>query len=238
MQLTGYSLQLTARAAAYRRALIFSLGASLLLASPLAGQEQEPPRVDLADYDYENLRLRGVGVDVGRMWPSNLEETMPFRLRFDLGYLGPGVRIVPSITYWSADVEQGEIAAFEQQLEERSNLPAGTIELGDVEMSDFALQVDGHFVWTTPIDVLVYLGAGAGLHMLNGQGDGIDDTFIEDLLDSVMPGISALGGVEYAIIDRLRLYGEAHFTVVSDILSPGLRVGGAVMLPTAVQGED
>ena len=210
----------------------------MLLATPTLAQEQQPPNVDLADYDYENLRFRGVGIDIGKMWPSNLEETMPIRLRFDLDYLGPGVRIMPSITYWKADVEEGEITAFEQQLEERSNLPEGTIELGDVEMSDFTLQVDAHFVWTTPIDLFVYLGGGAGLHMMNGQGEGIDDTFLEDLLDSVLPGLTALGGVEYAIVDRVRIYGEAHFTVVSDILSPGVRVGGAIMLPTRVQGED
>jgi hypothetical protein len=74
--------------------------------------------------------------------------------------------------------------------------------------------------------------------MLNGQGDGIDDTFIEDLFDSVMPGITALGGLEYAVIERVRIYGEAHFTIVSDILNPGVNVGVAVMLPTRLQGED
>jgi len=209
----------------------------MLAGVPAGAQEQQPPRVDLAEYDYENLQFRGVGMDIGRLWPSNLEETMPVRLRFDLGYLGPGVRIMPSIGYWKADVEEGEIAAFEQQLEERSDLPPGSIELGDVEMSDFVLQVDAHFVWTTPIDLFIYVGAGAGLHMLNGQGNGIDDTFIEDLFDSVMPGVSAIGGVEYAIVDRVRVYGEAHFTVVSDILSPGVRAGAAIMLPTNAQGD-
>ena len=221
---------------AYRRSL-FALGAVFVASLPVAAQEQQPPRVDLAEYDYENLQFRGIGLDIGRIWPSNLEEATPVRLRFDLGYLGPGVRIIPSISYWKADVEEGEIAAFEQQLEERSDLPPGSIELGEVEMSDFTLQVDAHFVWTTPIDLLIYVGAGAGLHMLNGQGNGIDDTFIEDLFDSVMPGVSALGGLEYGIIDRVRIYGEAHFTVVSDILSPGVRAGAAIMLPTRVQGD-
>ena len=208
-----------------------ALGCILLLARPAAAQEP----IDLADYDYENLRFRGVGMDVGWIWPSNLEEATTVRLRFDLGYLGPGVRIIPSIAYWKSDVEQGEIAAFEAQLEERG---AAGVDLGEVELSDFALQVDAHFVWTTPIDLLAYLGAGAGLHMMNGQGEGIDDTFVEDLFDSVMPGLTALGGLEYSIVDRFRIYGEANFTVVSDILSPGVRVGGAVMLPTRVQGED
>jgi opacity protein-like surface antigen len=222
---------------AYR--IMAAVTAAFLAASHAGAQEQQPPRVDLAEYDYENLQFRGVGMDIGRIWPSNLEEAMPVRLRFDLGYLGPGVRIMPSIAYWKADVEQGEIEVFERQLEENNNppLPEGTIELGDVEISDFTLQVDAHFVWTTPIDLLIYVGAGVGLHLLNGQGEGIDDTFVEDLFDSVMPGVTALGGLEYAVVDRVRVYGEAHFTVVSDILSPGIRAGAAIMLPTRVQGD-
>ena len=206
---------------------------ALAFATPARAQQ-----LDLADYDYENLQFRGIGLDIGRMWPSNLEATTPVRLRVDLGYLGPGVRIMPSITWWESDVEEGEISAFEEQLERRNGLPPGSIELGAIELSDLTLQVDAHFVWTTPIDLLVYLGAGAGLHMMNAQGGDIDDTFIEDLFDSVLPGLTALGGLEYSLVDRVRVYGEAHFTIVSDILSPGLRVGAAVMLPTRVQGED
>ena len=217
------------------KSIVLALGAALLAALPAHAQQQ---RMDLADYDYENLQFRGIGMDAGRMWPSNLEGTTPIRLRIDLGYLGPGVRIMPSLTYWKSEVEEGEINAFEEQLEERNGLSEGTIELGEVELSNFALGVDGHFVWTTPVAVLAYLGAGVSLNMLNGQGSDIDDTFIEDLLDSVMPGMSALGGLEWAPVDRLRIYGEAHFTVVSDILSPGVRVGAAIMLPTRVQGED
>ena len=216
-----------------RSAFSIALALAAFGVVPAAAQQ----RMDLADYDYENLQFRGIGMDVGRLWPSNLESTTPIRLRIDLGYLGPGVRIMPSIAYWKSEVEEGEINAFEEQLEEQNDLPEGAIDLGEVELSNFALGVDAHFVWTTPIDVLAYLGAGVSLNMLNGQGNDIDDTFIEDLLDSVMPGISAIGGLEWAPVERLRIYGEAHFSVVSDILSPGVRVGGAIMLPTRVQGE-
>ena len=189
---------------------------------------------DLADYDYENLSFRGIGFDVGRIFPSNLDPATTFRLRMDLGYLGPGVRIVPSIAYWKSAVEQSEIAAFERQLVERG---ATGVELGEIDLSDLALQLDAHFVWTTPINLFVYLGAGAGLHLLNGQGSSIDDTFIEDLFDSIMPGITALAGLEYPVTDRLRIYGEGNFTVVSDILNPGVTAGAALMFPTPPRGE-
>lgn len=211
-------------------ALGIAAAALALGIAPRAGHAQE-----LADYDYENLAFRGIGADVGRIWPSNLDPATTYRIRVDLGYLGPGVRIVPSIGYWKTRVEDSEIEAFENQLEE----VAGTdIELSEIEMSDLTLQLDAHFVWTTPIDVLMYIGAGAGLHLLNGQGEDIDDTFIEDLFDSIMPGVSAIAGVEYAILDRVRFYGEGHFSIVSDILNPGVRAGVAVMFPVPIQGGD
>ncbi|HUF13113.1 MAG TPA: hypothetical protein VMN78_08440 [Longimicrobiales bacterium] len=226
-----------ARAMTVRRIGMMTLIGTTLIGAvaltPAAARAQ-----DLADYDYENLAFRGVGFDVGRIWPSNLDPATTFRLRMDLGYLGPGVRIVPSIGYWKSSVEQSEIAAFERQLEGISELPEGSIDLGEIDLSDLALQLDAHFVWTTPIELLVYVGAGAGLHLLNGQGSSIDDTFIEDLFDSIMPGVTALAGLEYSLIDRLRIYGEGHFSVVSDILNPGITVGAALMFPAPPRGED
>lgn len=217
------------RAGRHAHTALAALAAAIMLVPAVARGQ------DLADYDYENLAFRGIGFDVGRIWPSNLDPATTFRLRMDLGYLGPGIRIVPSLGYWKSRVQESEIRAFEQQLEERG---ANNVKLGEIELSDLVAQIDAHFVWTTPIDLLVYVGAGAGLHMLNGQGNAIDDTFIEDLFDSIMPGVTALGGLEYAVMDRLRVYGEAHFTVVSDILNPGLLVGLAVMFPSRLQGED
>lgn len=200
-------------------ALLFTLGATL----PGSAQALE-------DYDYENLAFRGVGLSAGAIWPSTLESATSYRLRVDLGYLGPGVRIVPALTYWSSSLEDSEIAAFEQQL-------GGAVELGEIDLSDMALQVDAHFVWTTPIDLLTYLGVGAGMHALNGQGESIDDTFIEDLLDSFMPGISLIGGVEYPFAPRLRVFGEGRYTIVSDFIYPELSLGLSFMFPTRVQGE-
>src|SRR5437868_5245249 len=55
----------------------------------------------LADYDYENLTFRGIGVDYGLIWPSKVDRTGAYSLRLDLGFLGPGVRVSPSVTYWS-----------------------------------------------------------------------------------------------------------------------------------------
>jgi opacity protein-like surface antigen len=202
---------------------------ALLLPSAAAGQ-------GLADYDYENLAFRGVGLDWGYIWPSKVDATQTYSMRIDLGYLGPAVRIAPTISFWSSSLKRSELDRLADRL---SQLPpidnAGVIitadDLGQVDWSNLTLGVDAHFVWTAPLDIITYLGAGLGLHALNGRGETIDDTFVEDLLDSTTAGAALMGGIEFQPTSRLRLYGEARYTLASDIRYPGVRVGAALMLP-------
>ncbi len=202
----------------------------LLVPGTAAGQ-------GLADYDYENLTFRGIGFDYGYVWPTKVESTSAYSVRLDLGFLGPAVRISPSLTYWSSELESAELDRLAERL---SNLPplvdrGVTIEasdLGRVEWSDLALQLDAHIVWTTPIDVFTYVGAGVGVHAMNGRGEAIENTFVEDLLDSTTAGIALMAGVEFEPSARFRVYGEARYTLVSDVRYPGLRIGGALMLPS------
>lgn len=191
----------------------------------------------LADYDYENLTFRGIGFDYGYIWPTRVEPTSSYTLRLDLGYLGPGVRIAPSISYWSSNFKKAEIARFADQL---NALPAlqdrGVViqpeELGSIEWSDFSLALDAHFVWTTPLKIYTYLGAGAALHIMNGSGSAVTDTFIEDLLDTTTPGIALMAGAEVQPFTRFRFYGEGRLSLLNDLRYPGLRLGGALMLPS------
>ncbi len=61
-------------------------------------------------------RFRGFGPEWGYIWPSRVEPTQSFGLRMDLGYLGPGLRIVPGITYWKSDFKAGEIRELEDRV--------------------------------------------------------------------------------------------------------------------------
>lgn len=171
----------------------------------------------LADYDYEHLAFRGVGVDVGYIWPNNVENTVQYGLRVDLGYLGPGVRIIPSIAYWRSEFKQSELDVLAARLSSQTGRVISGEDLGPIEWSDLSLSVDGHFVWNTPIQVLTFAGGGVGLHALNGQGDAIDDTLVEDLLDAITAGISVLGGFEFSPIERFRVYGEGRYTILNSI---------------------
>jgi opacity protein-like surface antigen len=216
------------RKAIMRRTLVIT--ALLAAAAGSAGAQQ------LADYDYENLVFRGVGFDYGHIWPGKVDPTPIYSVRFDLGFLGPAVRIAPSVSYWDSQLRTSELARLAERLSQLPPLQDAGIEitaadLGRIDWSGLSLSIDGHVLWTTPLQVLTYVGAGIGLHLLNGRGEAIDDTFIEDLLDTMSAGVAVLAGVEYQIVERFRVYGEARYTLLSDLRYPGLRVGGALMLP-------
>jgi hypothetical protein len=215
-----------------RARLLFAVVCALL---PTAAQAQ-----DLADYDYENLAFRGIGFDWGYIWPTKVEPASMFSVRLDLGYLGPAVRIVPSVSYWSSSFRTAELDRLADRLSQLpplrdENVTITAQDLGKVDLSDLTIAVDAHIVWTTPFDVFTFVGAGVALHALNGRGSVIDDTFIEDLLDSTGAGVSVLAGAEGNVLPRLRLYGEARYTIASDVRYPGLRFGAALMLPPREQ---
>ena len=190
----------------------------------------------LADYDYENLSFRGVGFDYGYIWPSKVESAPTYTIRLDLGFLGPGVRIAPSLTYWTSDMRATELERLADQINrlpslQEQNAQITGADLGSITWSDLSIALDAHLLWTTPVGLLTYVGAGGALHALNGHGDFIENTFVEDLLDSTSAGIAVMAGLEYQLLPRLRLYGEARYTLVTDIRYPGLRFGATLMLP-------
>lgn len=209
-----------------RRFLLLALLA--LPASPALARAQA-----LEDYDYENLEFRGVGFEVGAMRPSRVEPALVLGVRADLGYLGPNVRIVPRASFWSSRLRD------EQVSELRDNLlglcrDQGTdclAELGEIRVSDLALGADAHYTFETALAATPYAGLGASLHLLNGRGDVINGTFVEDLLDAIAPGVDLVGGVELPLGGSLRLFAEARGTVSSDVQYVGASAGGSWVFP-------
>ena len=210
--------------------------ARLLTACALLGCATHVHSQELADYDYENLSFRGIGFDYGYIWPSKVEAAPMYSVRLDLGFLGPAVRLVPSISYWSSEFSTDELDRLADRL---NNLPPlqdqGVVitaaDLGIVEWSDLSMSLDAHAVFTAPLDIITFVGLGGSIHALNGRGDAIADTFIEDLLDSTTAGVAVMAGAEFQPIPQLRIYGEARYTLVSDVRYPGIRLGAALMLP-------
>ncbi len=199
---------------------------------------------DLADFDYVNLSFRGLGLETGYIWPTRVEPTSTFGIRMDLGYLGPGVRIVPGITYWSSRMQLDEVRELELRVEDLidAQSPPGTppasVSLGRVDWSDLVLTLDGHVVWSVANGVLTYLGVGLGAHIMNGDGDAVANTFVEDLLDSVTAGANVHGGFEYPVSERFRIYGLSRLEVMGDLQYLELRIGGQFMIGDPLPDEE
>jgi len=195
---------------------------------------------DLADLDYEHLSFRGFGLDAGYLWPTRIEGTYTLGARFDLGYAGPGLRIVPNVTYWSSAFDDTEITDLEDRIEDLIAQQGGgtvALDLGEVEWRDIAVGVDAHIVWNTFLGFLTYGGLGVTGHFLDGKGAAIDGTFVDDLLDSVTAGFNLHLGAEYLVNDRWRVYGMGKYEVLTDLQYFHLRMGLQVMTGANAPGE-
>jgi opacity protein-like surface antigen len=207
--------------------------AALLLALPAAARAQ-----DMADYDYENLVLSGVGVHLSEIFPTRSEPTLGLNVRVDLGLLGPNVRITPGVTFWSSRLRDGEVERMEERIEascDNGGVPCPGVELGELEISDLSLDLDAHFLWATDYAIEPYAGAGVSLHLLNGSGDFIEDTFVEDLLDAIAPGFNVVGGLELPVTENLRVLGEARGVLTGNVRYVSIGIGGAWRFPPQLQ---
>jgi len=220
-----------------RLAALVLTASAAALASPARAVGQ-----GLADFDYENLSFRGFGPEWGYIWPSRVEATQTVGVRMDLGYLGPGLRIVPGLTYWKSAFKAGEIRELEDRVASlivaQTDEPAPTVDLGTIDWSDIALSLDGQIVWRVPYGVLTFVGAGAAVHLLNGDGPAINGTFVEDLLDSVTAGFNLHTGLEYPVWPRVRVQGQARYEVMGDLQYFGVRAGVQFMLGPSAPGEE
>ncbi len=195
---------------------------------------------DVPDIDYEHLSFRGVGIDWGWIVPDQVESAQTLGLRFDLGYAGPGLRIVPSVMYWSAPFAASEMAEFtdriERLVEDQTGLPT-TLDLGTIEYTDIAVGLDGHVVWELPLDLLTFGGMGLTAHIVDGDGPAIDGTLIEDLLDTVTAGFNLHLGAEYPVTDRFRIYTVGRYEVMPDLRYFRAQLGWQVMIGPNEPGE-
>ncbi len=211
-----------------RRFLLPALLVLLAPAAPLGAQSLE-------DYDYENLEFRGVGLELGHLWPARVEPTLAFGIRADLGFLGPQVRIVPRASFWSSQLRGEQVSELRENLLGlcRDDGTDCLSELGEIRVSDLTLGADAHYTFQTGLVATPYAGLGASLHLLNGRGDLINGTFVEDLLDAIAPGVDLVGGVELPLGGALRIFAEARGTLSSDVRYLGVSAGGSWLFPAS-----
>jgi hypothetical protein len=212
-------------------AVAFLASLLLLLPSVLVSQAWE-------DFDYEDLEFRGVGIEGGQVWPARVEPTRLVGIRVDLGYAGPRVRISPHARYWSSQLRSEEVERLAEQIilvcERQVDAPCPeTLDLGEVHLSNLELATDAHFVLLPARRLTPYVGGGLSVHLLNGRGDFIDGTFVEDLLDTLSPGLGAVAGLNVLLAESLQVGVEARFMLASDVRYGSVSAGGVWFLPTA-----
>mgnify|MGYP002623694801 FL=1 len=196
---------------------------------------------DIADIDYEHLSFRAIAPEVGYLWPNRIEPTESFGIRVDMGYMGPGLRVTPSLTYWSSRWKDAEVAEFAERVAQlvadQTGGPPPALDLGTIDYSDLAIGVDAHVVWEVPFDLLTYGGLGFAAHFVDGDGAAINGTFVEDLIDSVEPGFNLHVGAEYPVTERMRLYTVGRYEVMPDLQYFQVRVGWQFMFAPNAPGE-
>lgn len=191
----------------------------------------------LEDYDYENLEFRGIGFDFGAVKPVRVAPTLVMGLRADMGLVGPNLRIAPAIRFWSSDLRDTELQRLSEQFilvcqRQAATTCPSSLDLGEIKMSDLELSTDAHYLFETGYTLQPYLGGGLGLHLLNGRGEFIDDTFVEDLLDTVTPSLNFVGGAGVPIGGSLQLIAEARYVLLSDLRYGMVALGGTWSLPS------
>lgn len=190
----------------------------------------------IEDYDYENLELRAVGLELAGVWPARYDAALSVGARADLGLLGPYVRLAPGVRFWSSTMKRSEVDRLSLQLQRiclrtRTGPECPPLDLGEIRLSDLVLDLDGHFVPETGLVVQPYVGAGVALHLANAGGEFIDGTFVEDVLDAISPGLNLMSGVELPIGERLRVGVEARYALASDLRFAQLSIGGTWVFP-------
>jgi hypothetical protein len=205
--------------------LAAALGLGLVLGAATA------PAQELADYDYENLEFRGLFMEIGVVRPARVEAALAASLRADLGYLGPYVRILPSLGFWTSRLRSSEVRHLAEQIQricERQTVgnDCPLYDLGEIRYSDLMVNADALYVPPLRLPFAPYVGAGLALHMINGSGELIDDTFIEDLLDTLSPGLNLIAGVSVPLGPRFEILAEVRGAFAPDISFGELRLGG------------
>jgi len=216
-----------------RKAILAGGGLWIVAAASIVPTSATAQSLD--EYDYENLWLRGGGLELFWIFPSKIKSTVGVQGRVDLGFLGPNVRMQTKVGYWSSQLNDEEVERFETQLEDLVNEqnPGSnvTVFLDRIERKSFNFGFDLHWMPDPAAQLRPYLGVGADIYLLNGSGDAIDGTFVEESLDLFTAGVSGVAGLEFEVGDGLMIYGDLRGTLVADVNSFAITAGIGYISP-------
>jgi len=186
----------------------------------------------------DKLRLSALGGGAGAMKPSQMLQTQAYSLHSDYGEIVPSWRVVFHVTYWESRYSDRAVQRFADQFRTAVVDPSvdDTLRRAQIKVSDIAVTADLRYSpWQSQM-IRTYIGAGTGVHALNGEGRYISQTFIENALDNISVGVLALGGVDLALLPRISFGLQARFDLLSGISYPSFRVLGSYHFRDDVPG--
>lgn len=181
----------------------------------------------LEQFSYEGLRLTGIGVEIGLAGSDRVTTEPSVAVRVDYGLIAPQVRVLLGGSYFRGDLEADEIAEFEQRLRAVVDDPTGdaTVQVGSIRWTNVEIDVDLQYLFPAGRRLMTYLGLGLAAHIRDGSGVAIDDTFVEDALDTITAGLSASFGAEVSVVPRVHVTVDFRGEFTSELRIATARAG-------------
>jgi hypothetical protein len=167
----------------------------------------------------DRLRLTALGANAGPVRPSRAHRAQSYGVYADYGYIARSWHVVFSATYWGSHFRDEFVDTFEQRLREQVIDPAGddTLELGRINVSDIALEVDLRYTPRPNAVLRPYAGGGLGAHIINAESPFINDTFVESALDNISAGFAAFVGLDTQPVGRFSVGLQARVNLLSNL---------------------
>lgn len=205
-----------------------AIGVLILVALPEGGGAQASGSL-FERLNLDKLRLSALGGGAGAMRPSQMLATQAYQLHSDYGEIVPSWRVVFHATYWESRYTDKAVQRFAAQFRTQVIDPAAddTLREAQIKVSDIAVTADLRYSpWQSTV-LRTYVGAGTGVHVLNGEGRYISQTFIENSLDNIAVGVLAVAGADVALLSRFSFGAQARFDLLSGISYASFRVVGS-----------
>ncbi len=187
----------------------------------------------LEQFSYEGLRLSGVGFEFGGTVSDRLTGEFSGAVRVDYGSIAPRVRVLIGASYFKGDFDSTQLAEFEDNLagivDDLTN--DFTIDVGGVSWSDLAIELDLQYVIEIGAKAAGFAGVGMAAHVMNGSGESIGDTFVEDALDRIDLGLNLSFGAHVQLVPSLYLTMDVRGSLATELRSAAARAGLMYRIP-------
>lgn len=180
----------------------------------------------LEQFSYEGLRFSGIGVEFGGVASGRLTRETTGALRIDYGRIAPKVRVLLGVSYFEGEFKESEIQEFALGIQ-RVVDPARSsiIDIGTISWSDVELDLDLQYMLEAGRRVTNYVGVGFAAHVRNGTGTIIDDTFVEDALDTIEAGLNLSVGTAIELVPAIQFTIDLRGGLTSELQTATARAG-------------